>query len=110
MIIYNPLSKFWKEIYPEGMSAQDIDKELSDLEFVSQQLSEVYMHVTGGVLSKPMYYAEVINALHDDFVTNTVNEYLEEQKEIYELNIKYLENRVHQLETKLEKYKAKALK
>lgn len=110
MIVYSPLSTFWKEIYPEGMTAQDLDKELSDLEFVSEQLSKVYMHLTGGALSNPMYYAEVINSLHDDYVTNTVNEYLEEQKEVYESDIKYLQNKVHQLETKLEKYKSKALK
>jgi chaperonin cofactor prefoldin len=110
MIVYNPLSAFWKEIYPAGMTAQDIDKELSDLEFVADQLGKVYSHLTGGVLSKPMYYAEVINSLHDDYITDIVNEHLEEQKEVYDADIKYLQNKVHQLETKLEKYKAKALK
>lgn len=43
-----------------------IRAELHDLVFVLNQVSEVYLHITGGKLSKPMYYADVIKAQHDD--------------------------------------------
>lgn len=48
---------------------QKIKNELHDLVFVLKQVSEVYEHITGGKLSKPMYYAEVIIAQHDDALT-----------------------------------------
>jgi hypothetical protein len=83
-IIYKPTSQFWQELFPEGMTAEDITKELSDLEFVSENLSKVYMHITGDRASKPMIYAEVINSLHDDYVTETYKMAAEEIIDIIE--------------------------
>lgn len=82
--IYKPSSQFWLELFPDGMTAADIDKELADLEFVSENISKVYMHVTGEMASKPMIYAEVINSLHDDFITQYVNDTIEEVIELIE--------------------------
>lgn len=70
--MYKPQTEFWQSVYPNGMTDEDITKELADLEFVANQLSKVYMHVTGQQASKPMIYAEVINGLHDDFLTDVV--------------------------------------
>jgi hypothetical protein len=42
-----------------------IRAELHDLIFIFHQVSEVYCHITGGMLSKPMYYAKTITDSHD---------------------------------------------
>lgn len=82
-VIYKPTSEFWSSVYPDGMTADNVEKELADLEFVADQLSKVYMHVTGQQASKPMIYAEVINSLHDDFITEVVdNEVKQARKEL----------------------------
>lgn len=69
-------------MYPDGMTATDIDNELADLEFLIDNVSKVYMHVTGQQASKPMIYAEVINSLHDDYCTEV---YQEAAKEIIDI-------------------------
>ena len=39
---------------------------MHDLVFCYEQVSEVYMHITGGMLSKPNYYANVITSKYDE--------------------------------------------
>lgn len=85
-----PQSKFWREVYPDGMTPENIEDELKDLEFLAGELPKVYMHLTGERASHPMIYADVITSLHDDYVTDVVNEHLQEQKEIYEAEIERL--------------------
>lgn len=59
----------------------DSDKiraELHDLVFIYNQVAEVYMYITGGLLSKAMYYAGVIKQQFDDNISSAVQEELEE--------------------------------
>jgi len=60
---------------------EKIKNEMSDLVFIYKQISEVYCHITGGQLSKPMYYADVIIRQHDDAITKAVDEALQEYKD-----------------------------
>lgn len=61
--------EIWEPIFTNENG--DIDKEklkaeMIDLIFVFNQISQVYMHLTGGLLSKPMYYADTITSKHDE--------------------------------------------
>lgn len=75
-------AEFWnKFVYPDGALAQDIQNELSDYKFLLEQVSLVYCHVTGGLLSKTNYFAsEVISAM-DRFVEHMIDEALNEARD-----------------------------
>lgn len=75
------LSEFWKRVYPDGMDAQDLLNELSDLEMLIPNVSKVYDHVTGGKASKPNTDADVIKSLHDDYVNELIEEAVEDALE-----------------------------
>lgn len=64
-IIHHPRSEFWQGIYPNGMTEDDINHELADLEFLAGEVPKVYYHITGTMVSKPMTHASVVNALYD---------------------------------------------
>ena len=51
-----------------------IRNEMTDLIFVYSQVSKVYMVLTGGNLSKPMYFADVIISLHNDEIQKSYDE------------------------------------
>ena len=61
----------WKPLLQTGdcWDEQKIRNELHDLVFVSAQVSEVYCYITGGVLSKPFYYAQTIKSFFDQAVS-----------------------------------------
>lgn len=59
-----------------------IKNEMHDLVFIFNQVSEVYMYITGGLLSKPMYYASVIKQKFDDAVNEAAEEQTSEELEI----------------------------
>lgn len=69
-------NKNWKHIVenPDGTLNKDqIMKELSDFSFMIDEVPKVYSEVTGGMLSKPMYYCSSVISAHED--------YLERQRE-----------------------------
>jgi hypothetical protein len=60
--------EYWKEFIcnPDGsINVENLKNELSDLDFIADQVSEVYCTITGGTLSKPFYYADQIISLHN---------------------------------------------
>jgi len=57
---------FWPQVYPEGMTAEDVRSELADLHFLMEEVPKVYDHITGGHLSKVNYPASTVIAEHDD--------------------------------------------
>lgn len=65
-----PNSEYWQSVYPDGLTEEQFNNELADFEFLIDNISKVYMHVTGGQASKPLIYGEVINSLHDDFCSS----------------------------------------
>lgn len=61
--------EFWKEIIfnSDGtVNMEQVRKELADFSFILEQVPKVYCHVTSDMLSKPNYYADVINNAADD--------------------------------------------
>lgn len=57
------------------------EADLRDIGFVVEQVSKVYDVITGGRLSKPMYYAETVIAVADDRSNEEIEELLREQRE-----------------------------
>lgn len=56
-----------------------IKNELRDLCFIYDQVGEVYLYITGGQLSKAMYYSSDIKTHHDDTINKCVQEEIAEQ-------------------------------
>lgn len=69
--------KYWKPfLQTKGKwSERKIRNEMSDLVFVYEQVAKVYVAVTGGMLSKPMYYAESIITAHEDAIQAAVEDF-----------------------------------
>jgi hypothetical protein len=65
---------FWKGIYPEGMTANDVAKELHDFHFMIENAPMVYSHVTGGNCSKAMYHASTVMREADEYLESIVAE------------------------------------
>lgn len=90
--------QYWDDIFSEEdypFNKENAYKELQDYYFVLQQLPEIYLEITGGILSKTTYFASsVIEAYHDvidrrdDEVANLQyknNEYKQTLQEIKEI-------------------------
>lgn len=75
------LSEFWRGIYPEGMTIEQVNNELHDLEFMAEQVPKVYMHVTGGRISKPNTYAHEVISEHDNRREDDIDEAIKEHDE-----------------------------
>lgn len=72
--------EFWSTmVYPEGLTAEGVRGELADFHFMMQQVSEIYMALTGGKLSKQMYYARTILSVFEDMIEDRVEEGMVEQ-------------------------------
>lgn len=69
--------KYWKPfLQTKGKwSERKIRNEMHDLVFVYEQVGKVYMELTGGKLSKPMYYADTIIQEHEQACMDAVEEY-----------------------------------
>jgi hypothetical protein len=64
----NKTKEFWKPlVYSKGkLSERLVLRELHDYEFILEQISKVYCHITKGRLSKPMYEARTVISMHDE--------------------------------------------
>lgn len=65
--------------------AQKIENEFRDLLFVAAQVSEIYDVLSGGLVSKPMYYADTIISLHNDEVQKAYDNGYEDALEDYDI-------------------------
>lgn len=67
------LESYWLPLLKtKGMwDEQKIKNELHDLLFIYKQVAETYEYITGGQLSKAMYYADVIKTKYDDEVNDS---------------------------------------
>jgi len=56
------IKQFWKDIiYKDGkLDEEQVMKELADFYFIMQEVPKVYCEITGGLLSKLKYPAEVV--------------------------------------------------
>jgi len=73
---------YWKNLLTTKgeFDEQKIKNELRDLCFIYDQVGEVYLYITGGQMSKAMYYASDIKTHHDDTINKCVQEEIAEQK------------------------------
>ena len=69
-------NEIWKPLlYTDGsLDLKKIEAEMSDLIFVHEQISRVYDHITGGLLSKEMYYADVVIDQYNDEIQKAYDE------------------------------------
>jgi hypothetical protein len=72
--------EIWKPLLmtDNKLDMKKVKNEMIDLIFVYRQVGKVYQHLTGNLLSKPMYYAETIIQKHDEIVQEAYEEGLEE--------------------------------
>ena len=73
--------EFWKGVYPNGITAQDLANELSDMNIMMDNVPKIVYAVTGGLLSKATYPAETVIAKFNDYVDDVVKENIEDYKE-----------------------------
>lgn len=60
------------------LDMEKVKNEMMDLIFVYLQVSKVYCELTGGLLSKPMYYAGTIIGKHEEKLEDAYNNGVEE--------------------------------
>lgn len=76
--------RLWKEILvlPDGsVDVEQLKKELADFSVLIRNIPEVYMGVTGGMVSKPMTDPDVVLSLHSEYVNRMCEECVEDYKE-----------------------------
>ncbi len=74
----------WKPILFKEDGSLDVEqlkKEMADFGFMIREVPRVYSHVTGGLLSKPNYFADTVIAEHDDHVGELVRDHEMEIRE-----------------------------
>lgn len=60
-------ANFWNAfVYPEGANPEEIQNELSDYHAVMDEVSEVYLHITGGQISKQNTRASAVISIADE--------------------------------------------
>lgn len=78
--VSDDVEKVWREhwqdiVAPNGViDVAQVKKELSDYAFLLDQVPKVYMHVTGGKLSKTNYTAQTVISESDDYITELVEQ------------------------------------
>ena len=74
------LKEYWTELYPDGMTEDEIANELNDYEMILDGLNVLYDRVTGGRASKANTDKDVIIALFEDHVNEIVEDALAEER------------------------------
>jgi hypothetical protein len=78
-------AEFWNDwSYPEGAGPQDVQNELTDYHMILDNVSTVYDHVTGGMISKPNTCASSVIAVADDHISDLIAQWIEDEKELNE--------------------------
>jgi len=72
--------EFWQKwVYPEGMTAEEVRNELADFHFMMEQVSLIYMHITGGRLNKRSYCAGTIISECDAHLQDQIDDAVREK-------------------------------
>jgi hypothetical protein len=76
---------FWSNfVYPQGASAQQIQDELVDYHSFLGNVAKVYMHITGGKISKQNTLAEDVIAVADEYTDELIDQSVADALEQYE--------------------------
>lgn len=76
--------EFWRGVFDEITDKTDrekIEAELSDYHFMMEQVPTVYMHITGGKMSKCNYYDHAVIAEADEYQNKLIDEAVQEALE-----------------------------
>lgn len=76
--------QFWREICTNAdgsINLEQVKKELSDFSMLLSWVPRIYMHVTGGKVSKENTWPSVVMSLHDEHVNELVEEALRSELE-----------------------------
>lgn len=76
--------QFWQEICTNAdgsINLEQVKKELSDFSMLLSWVPRVYMHVTGGKVSKVNTWPSVVTSLHDEHVEELVEEALQSERD-----------------------------
>ncbi|WP_232355981.1 hypothetical protein [Burkholderia vietnamiensis] len=76
--------QFWKEICTNddgSINLEQVKKELSDFSMLLSWVPRVYMHVTGGKVSKVNTWPSVVTSLHDEHMEELVEEALQSERD-----------------------------
>jgi hypothetical protein len=73
------LGEFWKSYLEDNgtINKNKLILELCDYQFLMEQASKVYCEITGGILSKTYYTAEVILSYYDSNLQKILEDYTE---------------------------------
>ncbi len=74
-------SKFWTDLFPEGMNSEEVKNELNDFHYIMEQIPKIYSAVTGGTLSNEMYSAETVISVYEDHIQELIDKAIAESKE-----------------------------
>lgn len=75
------VKRFWDNIIrnPDGtINEEQLYKELADFSFVMDQVSDVYCHITGNLLSKCNYRANMVKDKADEYYNDYYREIAED--------------------------------
>lgn len=75
--------EYWKDLVEtDGQLDKDkVMRELADYYFMLEQVPKVYMHVSGGRISKPNTYAFEVIQQHDERREEDIQEAVDDSKE-----------------------------
>lgn len=99
--------EFWLNIIMKDdvIDVEQTLKELTDFSFMIHEVPKVYMHITGGLLSKPMYHATGVIGAADEYnrrhYTEVFSEMVDEMKSVGEISANAATNLKHKIETEL---------
>lgn len=73
--------EFWKDVYPDGWTAERVENEMKDYMMLLDGMPELYCHITGGAISKPNTDKQAVMAVSDDHVSELCCQAVEEETE-----------------------------
>lgn len=74
LISVKEAKEFWKSVYEDGVTLQDMANELYDMHIMLENVPKVYCEVTGGKLSKHNYLASSVIGEFNNYVESVADE------------------------------------
>lgn len=91
-------AEFWQGVYPDGWTKERVEAEMSDFRFMMDSVPQVYMAVTGGLISKPNTMPDAVIGVYEQHITERIEQ---ETKEIRD-KVKELEGLLKELVSELD--------
>lgn len=75
-------AEFWRDVYPDGATADQIANELADYKMILENVSLVYCHVTDGRISKGNTLAGEVIREADAIMDSAIGEAVHEERQL----------------------------